>query len=314
MRFTERGQMPDLPVFRVESSMSTRLVIIDDLGHVWDGGDPRLRTAFGSTASSDEFSTYVVKNMGFIAVHGYGRSCEIRLRPQVVTVAAFSTLKDWLTGRNFERIVTACFEADWVYGLHASHDKATAKLDTMITAARGARPGDYLMRTLKKDDLPRTTPLHKALHSLIENWPMLSQSVHRNGLSNIIQQSLQGRYHVMIAKSGASALTFGEIGSGFVSYSDNWRAQAIGKSIADHEDMNYGSWVASNCHGALAAGTPTLCDVDAIMTTPKLGRARLRYKRLYLPARGIGGGTWLLTSSILDPTIDLRVNLFDKTG
>ena len=38
------------------------------------------------------------------------------------------------------------------------------------------------------------------------------------------------------------------------------------------------------------------------------------YKRLYLPARGMGGGTWLLTSSILDPTIDLRVDLLDKTA
>jgi hypothetical protein len=294
--------------------MRSRLVVFDDLGHVWDGGDSRLRTAFGSTACNDEFSTYVVKNMGFISVHGYGRSCEIRLRPQVVTAAAFAALKDWMVGRRFDRIVTACFESDWAYGLHVNQEKAAAKLEAMISAAQGPRPGDYLMRPLKKDDLPRTTLLHQALHSLIENWPMLSQSVHRNGLSNIIQQSLQGRYHVMVAHDGAPTLTFGEIGTGFVSYSDAWRAQAVGKSIANHEDMNYGSWVASNCHDALATGTPTLCDVDAIMSTPRLGRARLRYKRLYLPSRGLGGGTWLLTSSILDPTIDLRVNLLDKTA
>jgi len=55
--------------------MSAKLIVIDDLGTIWSGCNSRLRTAFGSTACNDEFSTYVVKSMGFISVHGYGRSC-----------------------------------------------------------------------------------------------------------------------------------------------------------------------------------------------------------------------------------------------
>jgi hypothetical protein len=294
--------------------MAAMLLIFDDLGNLWDGGSPHLRNAFGSTASDEEFSTYVVKNMGFIAIHRYGRSCEIRLRPDIVTPPAFAAFKAWVGERTFERIVTACFSNDWAYGLHIAQDKAVAKLEATVAAARSARPSDYLTRALTKDELPKTTPLHMALHSLIENWPMLSQSVHRDGLSNIIKNSLQGRYHVMRAASGGRELTFGEIGTGFVSYSDDWRQQVIGRSIAQHEDQSYGSWVAKCCHEAMSAGRPTICDVDAIMSTPRLGRARLRYKRLFLPSRGMGGGTWMLTSSILDPTIDLRVELLEKTA
>lgn len=294
--------------------MSANLTLFDDLGTHWDGGSPRLRNSFGSPVSNEEFSTYVVKNMGFIAVHGYGRSCEIRLRPNIVSPAAFAALRQHLKVRVFDRIVTAQFDSDWVYGLHASKDAALAKIETMLAASSKPRPGDYLVRSISKGDLPRNTPFHDALHSLIENWAMLSQSVHREGLSNIIKQSLQGRYHLMVSDDGSDSLAYREIGDGFVSYSESWVAQAIGKAIEEHEDKAYGSWIASYCREAMKSNAPVLCDVDAIMNTRKLGRARVRYKRLFLPTRGIGGGAWLLTSSVLDPTIDLRVDLLQKSA
>ena len=297
---------PPGALWDTQDTMASNLQLFDDVGYHWDGMSAKLESSFGSTATPDDFSTYVVKNMGFIAVHCYGRSCEIRLRPQLVSAASFDALKSWVSARRFERIVTVCFKDEWVYGLHIRQDDAIAKLEAMISAAHGPRPGDYLVRHIAKDDLPRATPLHRALHSLIENWPMLSQSVHRDGLSQIIRTSLQGRYHMMKVDGESDTLTFGEIGGGFFSYSDDWRLQSIGKAISQHEDGKYGAWIADCCHKALTSGAPAISDVDAIMMTPKLGRARVRYKRIYLPCRGQGNGTWLLTSSILDPSIDLR--------
>lgn len=295
--------------------MSANFCLIDDLGTIWDGAPPRLRNAFGSTASDDDFSTYVVKNMGFIAVHTYGRSCEIRMRPRIVTQRAFAALSSWVRSHNFERIVTAHFAADdWVYGLHGSGDIALGKLDALLATSARSQPGDYLMRQLSKDQLPRTTHTHRALHALIEDWPQLSQSVSRGGLTRLIRDSLKNRYHLMHVGATSDQLTFGEIGSGFISYSEDWRARSVGAAVSDHEDRNYGKWVAQCCHDAIRSGEPALCDVDAIIDTPRLGRARVRYKRLFLPARGAGNGTWLLTSSILDPTIDLRVEVLDKTA
>ena len=291
----------------------TNLILFDDLGNLWDGGSSRLRASFGADQTHDEFSSYVVKNMGFIAVNTYGRSCEIRLRPRLIGNLAMEGLRAWLNERSFERIVTVHYETDWVYGLHANRQLALDRLAFVLSKSMAPRPGDYLARPFKASELPRTTPQHQALHSLIENWPSLSQSVHRYGLWNIIKQSLQGRYHLMGARDGESQLTFNEIGNGFVSYSEDWVAKAIGTSIENHEDASYGKWVADNCREAMRTGSPTLCDVDAIMNTPRLGRARLRYKRVLLPVRSVGGGAWLLTSSILDPTIDLRAAL-DKTG
>ena len=293
--------------------MSANLTLFDDLGTHWDGGSPRLRNSFGSPVSNEEFSTYVVKNMGFIAVHGYGRSCEIRLRPNIVTPAAFAALRQHLKDRVFDRIVTAQFDSDWVYGLHASKDAALAKIETSLATSSKPRPGDYLMRPLTKAELPRTTPMHQALHSLIENWPTLSRSVHRDGLSNILKQSLQGRYTVVEAAPDGRDLTFREIGDGFMSYNDDWVTRSQGRPVDNLEDAAYGRWAASGYREALRSGQPTLCQVDAIMNTPRLGRARIRYARVLLPVRSIGGAL-LLTSSILDPTIDLRAELLKKTA
>ncbi len=291
--------------------MSVNLVLFDDLGTHWDGGSPRLRNSFGSPVSNDEFSTYVVKNMGFIAVHGYGRSCEIRLRPSLVSPAAFAALQHYLKSRVFERIVTARYDTDWVYGLHANKDAALAKIEASLAASLSPRPGDYLMRPLTKAELPRNTPMHQALHSLIENWPTLSKSVHRDGLSNIIKQSLLGRYTVVDSGSDGQNLTFREIGTGFMSYNDDWVARSQGRPVDNLEDAAYGRWAASGYREALQSGLPTLCQVDAIMNTPRLGRARVRYARVLLPVRS-NGGAMLLTSSILDPTIDLRAELLKK--
>lgn len=290
------------------------LLIFDDLGNLWDGGSSHLRASFGANQTHDEFSAYVVKNMGFIAINIYGRSCEIRLRPSLLKQSAFSALRAWLCKRSYDRIVTVRFETDWVYGLHANRQVALDRLEQALAKAQAPRPGDYLMRTLAVHELPRTTPQHLALHSLIENWPALSQLVHRNGLWNIIKQSLQGRYHIIDAKDGRQDMTFREIGTGFVSYSADWVARAVGNSISQQEDQSYGQWVAATYRTALKNGQPLVCDVDTIMNTPTLGRARLRYKRVLLPARSAGGGMWLLNSSIIDPSIDLRAEILDKSA
>lgn len=294
--------------------MSANLTLIDDLGNVWNGASPRLRKAFGSLASTDEFSTYAVKNLGFIAVHCYGRSCEIRHRPRLVTPPALNALIAWLKERDFDRVVAAHFDTDWRYGLFAGKDAALAKIEKLIGANREQRIDDRLTRQIPKDELPRATPLHQALHSLIENWPMLSQSVHRDALWSILRHSLDGRFHIMDCYKGTHELVFREIGHGFVSYSDRWMSRAIGSAVEDQEDAAYGRWLAAHCKAALQVGEPSVWDIDAIMSTAKLGRARLRYKRVLLPARGAGGGVWLLSSSILDPSIDLRLNLLDKSA
>lgn len=292
--------------------MAANLVLFDDLGTLWDGGSPRLRTSYGAPHAADEFSTYVVKNLGFIAVHLYGRSCEIRVRPRLVKPEAFRGLKAWLTTQTLERIVTVQYKDDWVYSMHADKQAALERIEQTLAREQAPRPGDYLVRQITPLDLPKTTPQHQALHSLIKNWPMLSQSVHKDGLWDIIRTSLQGRYHLIDARPDNGLLTFREIGHGFVSYSKDWVAGAIGTAICEQEDRAYGSWISETYRNALQHDHPVICDVDSIVNSASLGRTRLRYKRVLLPARGMGGGTWLLNSSILDPSIDLRLDLLQK--
>ncbi len=289
------------------------LVLIDDIGGVWDGGSNRLRLAFGAPLAADEFSSYVVKNMGFAAVNIYGRSCEIRLRPGLIGTKTVASLVSWLTTRRFDRLIVAHFDSYWRYTMHAGLDAALGGLQKLVSKCQQPRPSDYIMRPLEAKDFPATTPMHQALNSLIRNWPMLSQSVHQDGLWHIIM-SLQGRYHKIDAKPDTQCLTFREIGDGFDSYSDDWVARACGTAIEDQEDGAYGQWVAGVYRDALKSGVPSICDVDTIMTTKKLGRARVRYKRVLLPTRSLSGGTWLLSSSIIDHSIDLRADMLQESA
>jgi len=307
-----RQHQDDLGV-PLQSCQLVNLVIIDDIGGVWDGGSTRLRTAFGAPLAADEFSTYVVKNMGFAAVNIYGRSCEIRIRPGLIKPKTLASLVDWLRARHFDRLITAPFDTHWRYRLHANRDAALRELGELVAAGRQPQPGDYLMRPLPGKTLPEVSPMHQALNSLIRNWPMLSQSVHRDGLWHIIL-SLQGRYHVVDAEPESQRLKFREIGRGFISYSDDWVSRACGTAIEEQEDPAYGRWVASVYRDVIAAGVPSVCDVDTIMTTPRLGRARVRYKRVLLPTRSAAGGFWLLSSSIIDNSIDLRAGLLQETA
>lgn len=290
------------------------LVLIDDVGTIWDGRSKRLRQAFEAPLSNDEYSSYVVKNLGFIAVNLYGTSCEIRLRPRLVSAKSMASLVDWLGMRQFARTVTVHFDTDWRYNLHTSVVAALSVLHNLLSAERQAGFGDYIMRPLSQSELPRSTQMHKALHHLIDNWTSLSQAANRSTLNTYIQDCLQGRYTIVDAKSDASELTYREVGRGFFSYSDDWVERTHGLSVEKLEDAAYGRWAAAGYRDALRNGVPTICDVDAIMQTPRLGRARLRYKRVLFPARSGAGGSWLLTSSIIDPTIDLRFDLLKKSA
>ncbi len=288
------------------------LVLIDDIGTIWDGRSKALRQAFDAPLADDEFSSYMVKNLGFIAITLYGNSCEIRTRPRLVSPKSLESLCTWLDKRQFARVVTVHFDTDWRYRMHTNGVAALSALHQLLSVEQQLRPGDYLMQPSSIDKLPNVTPQQQALHSLLTNWQQLAQSVHRDGLKNIMKQALQGRYHIVDAATDSDTLTFREIGHGFLSYSDEWVAQACGTAIEEQEDRAYGQWIASVYRDVLRVGEPRICDVDTIMVTKRLGRARVRYKRVVLPARSTGGGMWLLNSSIIDHSIDLRANLLKK--
>ena len=96
-------------------------------------------------------------------------------------------------------------------------------------------------------------------------------------------------------------------------YRSGWAANAEGMPVDEQPDFLYGRSVANGWRENLLMNEPHLSDVDAIISDPKDGtQFRGLYSRLTLPVPAPGGGTMLLSASLLDPKINLRVHFQEQ--
>ena len=85
-----------------------------------------------------------------------------------------------------------------------------------------------------------------------------------------------------------------------------WARRARGVPLHEQPDYRYGSAAATAYKAALHSRQPVCEQVDAIVSKTRGANLRLRYMRLILPFEESDGRTCLLSTSLLDPTIDLR--------
>ncbi len=278
------------------------LLLIDDQGEFWDGQSRRLREAFDSPYSGGEFSDYTVANLGFIAINSYGASCQVRLRPSVVTDASMRALRQWLARSQAERVVISWLGTQWSSELHRRGGRIQERLDQLVTGERSPAPGQFLARETRIEQLHPKSPLGV----LMRQWPRLSLPNGQHTLMQILEATLGNRY--VVVKPGESGkLLFQKFGGGLYAEYETWRNCAVGAPIEEQPDRNFGRWVSSAYQAALDKNAPQIDDVDAIVRWPHAGRARMRYKRIIVPLSSPSEGPLVLGGSLIDPSIDLRV-------
>ena len=289
-------------IARVWWVLVVNILLIDDRGEFWGTATISLRKSFGPTWSDEDFSQYVVKNIGFVAINVFGKSCQVRIRPKFVSSHAFASLTEWLSERRFARIVISHFDDDWKLELHPGNPHALRRLAELVSQVQLARPNDFLVRKLPITAAPKIP----ALHSLFSNWGNLSRSLHSDGLRNMLNQLTSGRYLLVREDAEAGRIMLSDVGKGYFSLDDQWIAKAPGTPIEMQPDRAYGEWVAGSYRSVLQRSMPSVDAVDAIVSQSKYGRYRVRYNRLMLPFNSADGSKWLLCSSVLDESIDLR--------
>jgi hypothetical protein len=278
--------------------------LVDDQGELWGNASLQLKQSFGSVSADDDLASYLVKNLGFIAVNVYGRSCQIRVRPSIVTPRAVETLIYWLSGHRFDRILTSFFENDWQVELNGAADLVAQRLLQAMTKGQTVRPGDFVSRRIPLDQLPN----FNVFASLLTHWPMLSSNMHQDGIRTLLHQLTGGRYFLAREEEPGGRIVFADVGSGFATLDKEWLSSARGMPIEHQSDPAYGKWIAAKYREVLAKPEIVTENVDAIVTTRRFGRYRIRYNRIMLPTEGPSGEKWLLCSSELDQRIDLRVH------
>lgn len=276
-------------------------LLIDDAGQFWDGASARVREAFSSPYSGDEFSDYVVRNLGFVAINQFGSSVQVRLHPLRATNLALASLVDWAEKRRLPRIALAWYSGSWRYELLTTSDLLW-RIDKLVKASRAATPTSFLSEPIPAEQLPDAG----GLISLLQKLPGALDGRQQDALLSLVRRVMGDRYLVVEAAPNRSKLVFGGFGNDIFVHQLPWRERAAGRPIDDLPDPCYGRWVNGIYESTLRSGKPRAERVDAIVNWGDVGRTRMRYSRILIPFRTAEGQSRILCSSATDDRIDLR--------
>lgn len=277
-------------------------ILIDDRGDVWANASLRLRDAFAPTCSDDEYCDYLIRNLGFVSVSVFGRSCQFKLHPAVLTSNTLDSLIHWLATRQFDRYVMNYYDREWKFELHGEADVVTGRLLMLFSLKQLVRPSDFIAEEMVAGE-QADNPMFA---SLIKSWPELVTNLHQDGLRNILNTLTKGRYFLVRVDSAHDRLVYHAAGNGFTKLNNDWLSSVRETPIDQQPDRAYGRWVRAGYKKILTENRPMLEAIDAIVDSPEVGRHRLRYQRIMLPARSPDNTRWLLGASAMDNSIDLR--------
>lgn len=278
-------------------------VLFDDKGDLWNAKARSLAEALGASLSADELAKYAVRNLGFIAAAEQEDSVSLRLRPAVVSPTALGALMYWLHDRPIARVLLSFLDDEWTHELIASREEAVRRLLARVSMKSEGREGDFLSQLLPLHDLQPDSPLR----ALLEAWAECSGKYDPERLHAVIEQALNGRFVLFEAPAGSPSVYVKEVGRGLGQSGGYWLSRTKGLRVEDQPDYAYGMWVAQAYREVLKTHSPRLDNVDAVVSFPQQPRKSYRYRRLVVPFEGNSSSTLVLSATVIDPRISLRI-------
>jgi hypothetical protein len=277
--------------------------LFDDKGELWDGKSRKLAEALHASLSSEDLLKYVVRNLGFIAVTENNGSLRLQLRPTIVSQVALGGLLYWMHDRAVERVLISCLDEEWSHELVRTREEAVRRLLTKVRRDGEDRRGDFLNQPRPLHDLPDTSPLRAVLNA----WAECDGVYDHKRLLPVLQNATNGRFFLVEAAASSPSIMIRDIGNGFTRDAGYWLGRTVGHRVEDQPDYAYGKWLAEVYGKVVTSRAPSLDDVDAVITWPQQPRISYRYRRLVVPFETGKDSTLLLSATLIDPAIDLRV-------
>lgn len=278
-------------------------LLFDDKGELWDATSRKLADELHSSLSSAELASYAVRNLGFIAANLGGGSLRLRLRPAVASHMALGALLYWMYDSEIERVLVSVLNGEWSHELMRSREEAARRLLELTRRDSEDRRDDFLNKPRPLQDLPSTSPFR----ALLNAWAECGGVYEPQRLLPLLQNTTNGRFFLVEAQACAPSILIRDIGKGFGNDAGYWLGRTVGHRIEDQPDYAYGKWLAKVYSKVLTTRAPSLDDVDAVITWPQQPRISYRYRRLVVPFESRRDSTLLLSATIIDPAIDLRV-------
>ena len=272
-------------------------IILDDHGRAWDARSPALRSFLHCSLPDFDFLTYLVENLGFVAVTKIApNAARIRFRPETASQTSIAAALYCLADMGIERTVIS-HPDQFAEQLIPSLAQTIAYIAEQVAADHQQPSSAFTSTELPLEILANTD---EALSSLFAQWIDSQQVYDSATLANVLPESLRARF--MLVEPLDGRLTITDVGSGFEIYGETWRRNARGLPMEEQPDYNYGRWVQGIYRRVLETRLPRLDEVSATIRRPDANDSiRCHYRRLILPFTCKGsGGTCLLGASVFD--------------
>lgn len=280
-----------------------RTLVFDDTGEIWDAASRSLGEALHASLSGDELLRYVVRNLGFITATESDSSVRLRLRPAIVSPIALSALLYWLHDLPIERVMLSFLDGAWSHELVRSCEEAMRHLMERVGFQAADREGDFLNKQLSLDHLPSESPFR----AILQAWSDCGGTYDAERIRPVMQKALNGRFVLFEAQQGSPSVYVKEVGKGFGQAGGYWLTRTKGLRVEDQPDYAYGKWVAQAYREVVKTRSPVLDNVDAVVTFPQQPRMSYRYRRLVVPFAAERNSTMVLSATVIDPDISLRL-------
>jgi hypothetical protein len=262
--------------------------------------DPRLKAEIGFTDPTLDAIGFAVRNLGYVKVSlGEPGTATIALHPRNAGSAAILSVVQRLERMDLAGVeLRTLGDEGWVSEGFPNGAAALRRMKTLCRIEAETQPKDrWYLTSLTPAELLKEDA--NALRLMHQKWRISFGTFNESVFSFAMQHGLLGRLILAGAKRPDADLVFRYIGDDFGTfYSDEFRFNAIGNSVMQQPDRDYGEWVGAAYKAVAETGMPRFDYIDAYLPGSSRG-PWIRYERLLLP--------WKLTTGERLVSISSRI-------
>jgi hypothetical protein len=262
------------------------LLVASD-GRLWDVNAAALRRHLGYYGGSGDLVRLATGDLGYAFIVLTADRARLRLRPAMFTRACFEAVAGVLVKQNPRRVVIEIEDDQTVAQLFDTIYDTIAHLDQLRVRAPGEdeRP-DFFHDVLALERIrsPRREPLLKHYRS----WQRARGELDAQRLQMMNDQPTAAKQ--LFARVTASDKVVPITWPSYMTlYAPSEVPKIIGKPFDEHVDGGYLQAAAGGYVEVKRRNQPMLELVEAALRPPNGPPRRIRYERLLLPWRGVGG-------------------------
>ena len=266
-----------------------------------DLGDVHLQAYRTLQVDNWENDLARVKESGHVEWRVRRGHVHVRLRPSLVSPAAYARVMGWLLGHRPERVLLSYFvDRCWEFEFLRKPGEAARRIRWLVELYGGAGYCNARRRRISiSSDLQP-----KGWGSAIDFWQELQGEIDLGTAVSAFDQFFAARW-IVYAQEPNQGFSVSAFGTNHAEHVSKWLNSHRGVVIAEPANRIFEQSSAARVYqSAVAAFEPRADETDVITHWTGYGRRRSGFRRLVLPLKS-EGRSCVLSGIEMDPTIEL---------